>query len=376
MEMTSLERMLAAIDGEPFDKYPAVMVSPFWSLMPHWPELVGLNFLHATYGTDEEKMRFYEALHDVVGLDWMPIGGNLSAGSRGSYRVATEDGVPVLVNTGARTKTRYKEFPKDMPPEEPLFDTARDVESLLPVPTAEELLASGEYDFAKKLVERFGQTVFLWDASLAPFPHCYYVLGHEKLFDAMRSQPDLIFALMERQYEVLRQQARLARMLGLHGVDVMEFFCSADLISEKDYLRFAFPYEQRAIQTIRDEGLVASMNLMGWIEPRLPHLARLPLNCLQVEAGLKGYHNDLSEVRKGLGEEVCLFGNAHSVWVIEQGDEDTWRQSAVEQAQALGKQHRYAIGQGTPLTWATSPEKFRRFIEFTRKMLAELVPPG
>jgi len=375
MSMTSLERMLAAIHGEPFDKYPAVMQSAGWSMMPHWPELIGLSFLHQTYGTDAEKMKFYEVLHEVVGLDWLSVGGNLCVSDRGNYRVATEDGVPVLVNTGARTKSRYKEFPKDLPPKEPLFDTARDVESLSPVPTAEELLACGRYDFAKKVVERFGETVFLYNTGVAPFPYCYYMLGHEKLFDAMRSQPDLLFALMERQTEVLRQQTRLDRMLGLHGMDVMEFFCSADLISPKDYLRFAFPYEQRAIETIRDEGLVATMNLMGWIEPRLPDLARLPLNGLQVECGLKGYNNDLTKCRQVLGEEVCLFGNAHSVWVIEQGDEDVWRQSALEQAKAVGKQRRYVIGQGTPISWATSPDRFRRFIDFTRNALAELAPP-
>jgi len=345
MEMTSLERMLAAIHGEPFDKYPVVMPSPGWSMMPHWPKLLGLNFLHRTYGSDEEKMRFYEALHDVLGLDWLPVWGGLVATERGRYRVDTEDGVPVLVNTVARTKTRYEEFPKDLPPAEPLFDTVRDVERLGPVPTAEELLASGAYDFAKKVVERFGKTVYLLTGGTAPFPYCFYMLGYEKL--------------MERQAEVLRQQARLARMLGLHGMDVMEFLCSADLISEKDYLHFAFPYEQRAIRAIKEEGLIASMNLMGWIEPRLPYLARLELNCLQVEAGLKGYQNDLVKCREVLGEEVCLFGNAHAVWVIEQGDEETWRQDALKQAQVVGEQRRYAIGAGTPVTWATSPARFR-----------------
>jgi uroporphyrinogen-III decarboxylase len=160
-------------------------------------------------------------------------------------------------------------------------------------------------------------------------------------------------------------------------MDVMEFFCSADLISEEHYLRFAFPYEQRAIQAIQEEGLVASMNLMGWIEPRLPHLARLELNCLQVEAGLKGYRNDLVKCRQVLGEEICLFGNAHAVWVIEQGDEATWRETALEQAGAVGEQRRFAIGHGTPITWETSPARFRRYAEFTSSVLAEVVPlPG
>jgi len=242
---------------------------------------------------------------------------------------------------------------------------------MLPLPTAEEQLASGAWDFAKKLVDRYGDSVYLRAGGTAPFPSCFYLLGYERLFDAMRNQPDLLFALMERQAEALRQQARLARLLGLHGVEVMEFLCSADLISERDYLRFAYPYEKRAIRAIREEGLHASMNLMGWIEPRLPHLVKLELNCLQIESGLKGYDNNLLAVRQALGEEVCLFGNTHAVWVIEQGDEATWRQAALEQAKAVGKQRRYAIGAGTPITWATGPARFKRFVEYTRQVLAE-----
>jgi uroporphyrinogen-III decarboxylase len=371
MEMTSLQRMLAAIRGEPFDKYPVINVSPFWSMMPHWPEMIGLNFLYSHHGTDEQRMCFYEALHEQVGLDWLPVESGLAPNQRARFLVGDEAGVPFLVDTAARTKTRFHEFPKDLPPEEPLFDSAAEVERMLPVPTAEEQLASGAWDFTKKLVERYGDSVYLWAGGTAPFPSCFYLLGYDRLFYAMRHQPDLLFALMERQAEALHQTARLARMLGLHGMDVMEFLCSADLISEKDFRRFAFPYEQRAIRAIRDEGLYASMNLIGWIEPRLPYLAQLDLNCLQIESGLKNYDNSLATVRKALGEEICLFGNAHAVWVIEQGDEAAWRKAALEQVPAVGKQRRYGIGAGTPITWATGPVRFRRFAEYTRQVLAE-----
>jgi uroporphyrinogen-III decarboxylase len=371
MEMTSLQRMLAAIRGEPFDKFPVINVSPSWSMMPHWPAMIGLNFLHETLGSDEQRMCFCEALLEQLGLDWLPVHAGPSADRRGRYLIGDEAGVPVLVDTENRTKTRYRELPKDLPPDEPLFDSAAEVESMLPVPTAEEQLASGAWDFTRKLVDRYGDSVYLWMGGVAPFPSCFYLLGYERLFDAMRHQPDLLFALMERQAEVLHQQARLARLLGLHGMDVMEFFCSADLISEKDFSRFAFPYEQRAIHAVKEEGLYASMNLMGWIEPRLPYLARLELNCLQIESSLKGYENSLVTVRKTLGEEVCLFGNSHAVWVIEQGDEPTWHQAALEQAKAIGRQRRYAIGAGTPITWATGPARFKRFAEYTRQVLAE-----
>ena len=54
-----------------------------------------------------------------------------------------------------------------------------------------------------------------------------------------------------------------------------EYWCSAELISEKHYLEFAFPYEQRVIRAMRDEGLVAVMEFLGSVEPRLPHIAKL-----------------------------------------------------------------------------------------------------
>ncbi len=374
-EMTSLERFMAAINGEPFDMYPTLNVSPNWSMMPHWPEILGLNFLHLQHGTDEQKLKFYDALHDALGLDYIPCGGGKAFPQRGRQYVTEEDGVPVLVDTGSRSKTRFKEFPPDLPPEEPLFETAADVERLEPPPTAEELLASGAYDFAKKLVEHFDDTVFLYLGDMAPFPTAFYMLSYDKLFDAMFFQQDLVFALMERHEEVIRQQCRLAKMLGVHGYQLMQWFASADMISDEHYVKFALPGEKKAFQAIHDEGLVSSMALMGWIEPRLPHLANLDFHCIQVECGLKNYTNDIVKIRQALGEEVCIFSNSHAITVIEQGDEEVWHQDALIQAQAIGKQRRFGIGHGTPITWKTHPTRYRRFIDFMRNKLAELAPP-
>ena len=125
---------MAAINGEPMDMYPALNVSPNWSMMPHWPEILGLNFLHLSHGTDEQRLKFYDVLHDDLGLDYIPCGGGKAYGQRGKQYVTEEDGVPVLVDIGSRSKTRYHEFPPDLPPDEPLFETAADVERLEPPP--------------------------------------------------------------------------------------------------------------------------------------------------------------------------------------------------------------------------------------------------
>ena len=78
-------------------------------MMPHWPDVLGLNFLHLPYGTDSERLRCYGAFHELLGLDWMPIP-EVPTGQDKRYRVATEEDVPVLVDIVENTRHRGAEL--------------------------------------------------------------------------------------------------------------------------------------------------------------------------------------------------------------------------------------------------------------------------
>ena len=365
---------MAAVRGEPFDTFPIVNPYPMWSMMPHWPDLVGLTFLHASHGSDVQRLRCCQALNEAVGLDWIPILDG-PTGRDERYRIEDEDGVPVLVDSLENTRTRYEELPKYSPVAKPMYSSASEVEQLAPPASADEVLSDHSLDMARKVVDRFGDSVFLVDHNSAPYARCYYALGFDGLFDALVSDHDLLHALLEWNTEMLIQRAKALGRLGVHGMRMHDFFCSAEMISERDYLRFAFPYQRRVIRAIREAGMVAILEPLGWIEPRLPHFARLELNCLEAESSLKGYRNDVAVMRQVLGEEVCIMSNSHIRLVIEEGSEAVWRQDALDQSRGVGKQRRFAICAGSPTTWATTPSRLRRFGEYMRAALAEIVPP-
>ena len=119
----------------------------------------------------------------------------------------------------------------------------------------------------KKLIERYGNTVFFMAGHNTPFAYCYYMLGFNKLYDALISDHKLLYALLARQTEYLIERAKALARLGIHRIRILEFPCGAELISEKHYLRFVFPYEQRIIHTIHNEGLVAILEFLA----QLPH---------------------------------------------------------------------------------------------------------
>ncbi len=343
-------------------------------MMPHWPELLGMTFLHESHGTDEERLRCLEACYNKVELDWIPIPDG-PAGQDKRYRIETDMGFPTLVDTIAGTKERFEELPKYELPSKPKFDSASEVKRLPPPPTTEELVAGDSLDMAKKVVERFGESVFLFDGNSGPFARCYYDLGYEKLFDALVYDHDLLFALLEYHTELLIQRAKALAQIGVHSMRFHEFFCSAEMISEQDYIRFAFPFEQKLIHAMREEGLISILEFLGSVEPRLPQIARLEPDCLQTESSLKGYQNEVATFRRVLGESVCIFGNSSILQVIEQGTEEDWRRDALEQARGIGKEQRFVVCSGSPTTWATSPNRLRRFGEFTRSVLTEIAPP-
>ncbi len=372
--MTSLERMMAAIRGEAFDKYPFTNPYPYWYMMPNWPELNGLTFAHMFQGSDEERLTCARDLHEKIGLDWLPVyGGELGADKR--FEISIEDGMPVVLDKVEGTEQRWDEYPKDRPVTEPHYKDAAQVEAQAAPTTTEEFLAGHSFDMTKKMVEVFGDEVFLFACAGAPFASCYYSLGFNRLFDAISNERSLLHAICERATEQAIQYLRASAQCGVHGVRINDFFCSAELISEKDYLELVWPYEKRIIDAMREAGVVSILENLGWVEPRMPHIAKLEVDCLQTESSLKGYRNDVGEFRKVLGEEVCILGNSRIRQVIELGDEEVWRQDAIEQARGIGEQRRYIICAGSPTTWDTTPDRLRRYGEFTQEVLAELVPP-
>lgn len=128
------------------------------------------------------------------------------------------------------------------------------------------------------------------------------------------------------------------------------------------------------MQAVREAGLVAIMEVLGWVEPRLPHFARLEMDAFQSDATLKDGYNRVAEYRKVLGEDVCIFGNINAHEIIEQGDETDWMRALEEQALGVGEQRRYCIC-GTPITWTTSPARAKEFGRFARQALTSIAPP-
>ncbi|MFC1601088.1 uroporphyrinogen decarboxylase family protein [Candidatus Sumerlaeota bacterium] len=377
--MTSLERMMAAVRGESLDRYPVMNPYPFWSMQPHWPELVGLTFAHVYDGSDEQRMTFYRAAKEQLGIDCLPVWGGL-CGRDKVRRVENEAGdcpttwqsteFPLYIhNLETGERMRVDDYYADLPIEKARYKTVADVEAEPAPKSAEELLAEPENEMARKVVAEFGETTFLFYDVGGPFSRCYRSLTFEGLYEKVIEYPALVHAIAERRTEELIQYARAAAETGIHAIRINEYPAGAELISEQHFTQFVLPYLKQLVGAFHDAGLLVILEFLGSIEPRLKLIRELGVDMLQLESSMKGYRNDIGECRKVLGDSICILGNTPILEVLEQGNRSAWQADAEEQARGIGNEGRFVICAGSPTTHATPPKRLLEWARFMQESL-------
>jgi uroporphyrinogen-III decarboxylase len=205
--------------------------------------------------------------------------------------------------------------------------------------------------------------------SIAPTPFwsTYDLLGFQGMMVMMRERPALFSYLMERRG---RQRLEMLKGLARAGAEYVwleECLSSADLISPRDYERFAFATTGPYIAEAQRLGLAVILYYCGDVIARLPWLVRLGMDALAVEESKKCFTVDIADVIAGVDGACCVFGNVDAVQVMFEGTPETI-QAEVRRQLMLGQQARgFVLCQGSPFTLDTPPSKVTWFVRCARQ---------
>jgi len=144
---------------------------------------------------------------------------------------------------------------------------------------------------------------------------------------------------------------------GVQYLWLEECLSSADLISPRDYERFAFATTGPYIAEAKRLGLTVVLYYCGDVMSRLPWLKRLGMDALAVEESKKGFSVDIADVIAEVGDTCCVFGNVDAVQVMLEGTRATI-EAEVHRQLRLGRQAGgFVLCQGSPFTLDTPAEK-------------------
>jgi hypothetical protein len=281
--LTSKQRVIRALRGEPSDVLPAA---------PAYPSLFLADFERAYYveqyrrqmrgcsrhpvDHDEDTLFRAQAIYQSYGIfkvkpDWIEIHQGASRAWAERTEIVQQDGILYYHDRETGVSVPMAEAP--MPYGDALLQAASgaltdlwdvaneirdedDIDARLPITTPEELLARGDFDLPRRIVADYGEEFFISTILDTPFSDAYDLLGFQGLMLIQHDRPALFHHLLQRKLAQTQQVMGAWADVGVHGVYVEEVFTGADLISPKSYDKFVFTYNQPYFRHMRSLGLL------------------------------------------------------------------------------------------------------------------------
>ncbi|MCX6030350.1 MAG: hypothetical protein NT169_13775 [Chloroflexi bacterium] len=273
----------------------------------------------------------------------------------------------LMLPTATRYMYRVRTAQTDLWDESAGLRTRGDVDALLPLCSKEELEAQGVFEVTKILAEQVGDRLPLSCIAPTPFWSTYGLLGFQGMMVMMREEPVLFAYLMERRGQQRMEMLKGLARAGVQYVWMEECLSSADLISPRDYERFAFATAGPYIAEAKRLGLTVILYYCGDVIPRLPWLKRLGMDALAVEESKKGFSVDIADVIAGLDGACCVFGNVDAIQVVHDGTPEAIRAEVHRQLHLGERARSFVLCQGSPFTLDTPPSKIDWFVRSARR---------
>ncbi|MBN1147266.1 MAG: hypothetical protein JXA78_08420 [Anaerolineales bacterium] len=282
---------------------------------------------------DEDTEIRAQALYQSYGIfksrpDWIEVHCGASRAWAGRTHIVVQGGALHYedIESGVRVPMRSIPLPRgdarlapDNPHSGDLWDISdllqgeADVDELLPVLDAQDMLASGEFDLPRRVVGDYAALTFVSTILDTPFSDAYDLLGFQGLMLIQHDRPQLFHYLLQRKLAQSEQVMRAWAETGVHGVYVEEVFTGADMISPRSYDEFVFAYNQSYFHHMRSLGLLPIHYVCGDVIPRLERIVGYEIAAVAVEESKKSFQIEIEDVVAAVNGRAAVFGNIDAV---------------------------------------------------------------
>lgn len=191
--------------------------------------------------------------------------------------------------------------------------------------------ADGRLGVLADLVRRYGRDKAIVFHHRAAFMWSAYLMGLDNLLMNMLAEPDMVDVLMDKVLEtniaIVQRAIRTGADIIVLGDDYAHN--RGPMMSPELFRRFILPRLRRMIEAIHAEGALCIKHSDGNLYPILDDIVGAGpdgINPIEPVAGM-----ELQEVKRRVGDRVCLSGNIDCARLLPYGSEEDVR-AAVRQA--------------------------------------------
>jgi len=195
-----------------------------------------------------------------------------------------------------------------------------------------------------------------------PFCEAIGAFSYAGTMLALHDRPEVFGYFIER--------ATAQRLEGIRTAPVDGFWFDeyyTDVISPQHYEEYVGRPNRILAQALRQSGKASMYYFCGDIRPKLPQVLELEVDAIAFEESKKGFHLDVAEVKKVVGNRKALVGNMDGLHLLPRGTPEQIVAEVKRQLAAAARDGGFVMGAGSPIAPDTPLENMRAFLDTTRE---------
>jgi uroporphyrinogen decarboxylase len=345
LSLSSRERVLRALDHQPTDVIP---VAPFMFDLA----AVVYGIPVSQFATSGELMaRAQLALYEELGQDVIFIGSD-------NYYIAEGFGC-------------QSEIPEDEIPHlrVPAVENIADVYSLkVPNPLTDGRMPV-MLEATRRVREAVGDSVAIRTPGTGPFALASYFIGTQDFLVEVglaeaglpEANPEAIHYALDLAAEALIAFGKACFDAGSDILHCGDSLASCDMISPRQYEKYAFPYQKKVIQAWKAYGARTLLHICGNATKVLPLYAATGADIVEID-----YKVNLAYAKQTIGRQTCLLGNVDTVSALLLGTPEKVSQEAEACIAAAAQGGGYMLGSGCMVPRTTPLDNVRAMVKVAR----------
>ena len=339
--MTPREIMLTAFEGGKPERVPVTLFGGgMWSIY-NW----GSTF--EDLSKDAEKMtQMLIDMSDKLQCDIVYVGSGYN-----NFHTAA---------LGGKIKFRGMGAP-DL--EEPLISSEEDLAKLNLGDIDKDETTNTLKEALRRTKDRIGDTYVVTMTAWGPFTNAARLLGEEVMMKATYKKPDLVEKTLDFATELLIDLFDPVVSDGtLEVISLADPTASADLVSKKQFERFALPYLKKFIGWAKSRNIHTLLHICGDTTDRVDLFPLTGATCISLD-----HKTNIARAKEVLRGKMCFAGNVNPVDVMLQGSVDLVESSCKQIIETAGTDGAFALMPGCDIPPDVPYENISKFIQMAKE---------
>ncbi len=215
----------------------------------------------------------------------------------------------------------------------------------------------------KAVKSKIGDEYIVTMTAWGPFTLAARLIGEEQMMKATFKQPALVERIVDFTTNLLiHLYEPLVKDGTLEVISLADPTASGDLISKKQFERFALPYLKRFTDWAKSNNVHTLVHICGNTTDRLDLFPLTGASCISLD-----HKTDIAKAKDVLYGKMCFAGNVDPVGVMLQGSVDDVERHCKRIIETAGTDGGFVLMPGCDIPPTVPYENIQRFIDVARQ---------